>query len=395
MKHVRAVLGIATILSGLPQALFADYGYCPQFLERDLRMLSVGSDVKELQLFLNSNPSTQIAPSGIASPGQETEKFAYATQDAVKRFQALSGLDVTGRVGLADRLTIKLLCTNAGQTNLLIANVDSPTQKVEMQTQLMTSTGSQMLVWQTLSPESTVATTGLRSVSPIPLSTNVLAEYTIQPGGILSFVNGTNTPEYTQLALDTMRRIPQYLQDSYLTRLVITNTLPPETPHLLAAVTPIDNTKFVLTIYKDNYLSEPESEKDLTITHELSHMVAMNASQHTEATTTCGTYIDINNNCYKPESALYAFSKNFWNGLTGKQIFADSKYITPYAAESASEDFAESFAYFTLKEVYDFPQLSTYRIVQSPTVQRKLDFFSQFPQFIALKNLILAGILNR
>lgn len=396
MKHVRAVLGIGMILAGLPQVLFADYTYCPQFLERNLGMLSVGLDVKELQLFLNSNRSTLVASSGIASPGQETEKFGYATQDAVKRFQTIFGLTVTGKVGLAERLTIKLLCKDIGQAKTYAENETTykTTHTVEANQELLISTSSQMLVWQTVSSTSSVQNTGLRSVSAVPMSTNVLAGYDLLEGGILQLTAGVDSPEYTQLALDTLRRIPQYVQDKYLTRLVITNTAPPETPNLLAAVTPIENDRFVLTIYKDNYLSEPEDEKALTIAHELSHIVAMNQTQHTEATTTCNTYVDINNNCYTSDSALYTFYRTFWNGLSGKQIFADSKYTTPYAAESASEDFAESFAYFTLKEIYSFSQLSATRIIQSPTVQRKLDFFNQFSEFVKLKSLTLAGILR-
>jgi peptidoglycan hydrolase-like protein with peptidoglycan-binding domain len=355
-------------------------------------MLSEGSDVKELQLFLNSNSSTQVAPSGIASPGQETEKFGYATQDAVKRFQTISGLDITGKVGLAERLTIKLLCKDIGQTKTSTEN--ETTHTVEANQEVLISTSSQMFVWQTASAVPSAATTGLRSVNAVPMSTNVLAGYDLSEGGILQLTAGVDSPEYTQLALDTLRRIPQYVQGEYLTRLIITNTVPLETPNLLAAVTPIANDRFVLTIYKDNYLSEPEDEKALTIAHELSHIVAMNQTQHTEATTTCGTYVDINNNCYMSDSALHKFYQIFWNGLTGKQIFADSRYITPYAAESVSEDFAESFAYFTLQELYTFPQLSVSRIIQSPMVQRKLDFFNQFSEFVKLKSLILTGILR-
>ena len=44
-------------------------------------------DVKYLQIILNSDKDTQIAISGVGSPGHETTKFGFATYNAVKRFQ--------------------------------------------------------------------------------------------------------------------------------------------------------------------------------------------------------------------------------------------------------------------------------------------------------------------
>lgn len=378
MIYLRVVLFVALILVSPTRSLFADHSYCPQFLTRDLGMLSEGSDVKELQLFLNSDAATRIAPYGIASPGQETEKFGYATQDAVKRFQTAAELPITGRVTLPDRLFIKLLC------NSLIAKdktISTP------------QPSEYSVIQQSETPTSNIEVVS-RSVGNIPLSSNVLAGYEVLPDGSLQLTVGSDTSEYMQLALETLHRIPDFVQSTYLTRIVITNTLPSNAPNLLAAVTPIADDKFVLTIYKDNYLSQPESEKALTIAHELSHIVSMNSSQYTQATSSCGTYIDINNNCYTDTSALYKFYNTFWNGAVGKQTFVDSKYITPYATESASEDFAESFAYFTLKEVYNFPQLSVMRIVQSPRVVQKLDFFLNFPKLVELKRLILVNFVS-
>ena len=74
---------------------------CPYTWTRNLTIGSTGDDVRQLQRFLNSNPSTQVASSGVGSPGNETSYFGPATARAVSSFQELYAAQVLTPLGLS------------------------------------------------------------------------------------------------------------------------------------------------------------------------------------------------------------------------------------------------------------------------------------------------------
>jgi len=85
---------------------------CPA-LTRSLQVGSNGADVKALQMFLNSNASTQIAASGAGSPGSETTYFGGLTKAAAIKFQAANGVSPIGIVGPATRAAIAAVCSGS------------------------------------------------------------------------------------------------------------------------------------------------------------------------------------------------------------------------------------------------------------------------------------------
>ena len=83
-----------------------------------LKYKQTNADIKRLQIFLNSDPDTRVAGSGVGSPGKETNYFGELTKKAVIKFQEKYAKDVlvpwgfkkgTGYVGKTTLLKINEL----------------------------------------------------------------------------------------------------------------------------------------------------------------------------------------------------------------------------------------------------------------------------------------------
>jgi tripartite motif-containing protein 71 len=81
----------------------------PTSFTRDLTLGSTGSDVKQLQMFLNSKGFT-VAKTGAGSPGQESTYFGPLTQKALAKFQKANG--ITPAVGYFGPITRSFINTH-------------------------------------------------------------------------------------------------------------------------------------------------------------------------------------------------------------------------------------------------------------------------------------------
>lgn len=68
----------------------------------DLKTGSTGADVKALQMFLNSDPDTRVAATGVGSAGMETETFGPMTAAAVSKFQVKYRAEILSPAGLVN-----------------------------------------------------------------------------------------------------------------------------------------------------------------------------------------------------------------------------------------------------------------------------------------------------
>ena len=105
---------LATAPTGGAGALATSGALTP--LTRSLDVGSTGTDVRTLQIILNSDSSTRVAASGTGSSGNETTTFGAATKAAVEKFQVKYGIAKAGDsgygyVGPATRAKLNSLLT--------------------------------------------------------------------------------------------------------------------------------------------------------------------------------------------------------------------------------------------------------------------------------------------
>jgi hypothetical protein len=75
---------------------------CPFTWTRDLTIGDTGVDVLALQQFLNADPDTRLAVSGLGAPGLETKVYSDTLAEAVSKFQVKYRADVLSPQGLVN-----------------------------------------------------------------------------------------------------------------------------------------------------------------------------------------------------------------------------------------------------------------------------------------------------
>ncbi len=114
---------------------------------RTLQFGSSGSDVRQLQIFLNRNPKTKIAEEGPGSPGNETSYFGSATRAAVIQYQRVYAEEVlvpAGTItptGIVGPLTRAKLNSQSAGARSMVSQDDSAGKSAVVLTEIQPTRG--------------------------------------------------------------------------------------------------------------------------------------------------------------------------------------------------------------------------------------------------------------
>ncbi len=201
-----------------------------------------------------------------------------------------------------------------------------------------------------------------------------------------------------ELVLQIWDRVNALIPEELLSRVVEFAAVTDGKDNTMAYVYPVEELRaWRLTIdYLDFLDAEGQLSFDLTdetLLHEFGHILSLNETQmDAEATNT----LELDEGKLTLDSYLNRFYQRFWReyepelesksseGLTTEEQFDfylahETEFLNDYAATSPTEDFAETFAQFVLRE----------QPTSTPSVvEEKLIFFYQFPELTKMRNQI-------
>lgn len=129
--------------------------------------------------------------------------------------------------------------------------------------------------------------------------------------------------------------------------------------------------------------ADNEQEMLMTLVHEYAHVFSLNKEQVNGDVTGACPRLSISEGCTNQGSFINEFNSQFWTALKadpdsndfGKYYSGrEDDFVSEYAATNALEDFAETFAYATLKDTSDLKGIAAQKVAfmqQDPIIKKR------------------------
>jgi hypothetical protein len=195
----------------------------------------------------------------------------------------------------------------------------------------------------------------------------------------------------TQYARDIWQHISRISPDTLSNQFIETYAVydNPENTSLAFVDDSDMNGRWRIAVNIAGYKESNLRERNLTLVHELGHIVTLNMNQVKNISESQCKFYFTAEGCANNQSYLGGFVNSFWdksmiNSAAGgnSDLYREGKFVTEYAASNPEEDLAESFAYYIVGGKRD-----------GNTVEdKKVNYFAQFPEIVSMRDEMLTGI---
>ena len=226
---------------------------------------------------------------------------------------------------------------------------------------------------------------------------NPIAVYKIN-GNNITLETGTLTEDQQRNAKNAFEHFTKLIPENWRKNIVEYN-IEDDKEHPFAAYITYsekDKNKLIIGVNLDFIQYVDATILDYTFIHEFGHAFSMDETQRIKEESDDDDYLAV----FKDDSYLKKFSATFWKNIPQYWQYNNRKkqedvdefcrinrdnFISTYAVSNVYEDFAESFTAFVL----EINPLSSQK-----AVDKKLNFFYQYPELVLLRLVILNTVVE-
>ncbi len=226
------------------------------------------------------------------------------------------------------------------------------------------------------------------SESGTDVEKTITSEYKITQGEKATLISGQAGSDDSVIWKHISTISPDTISNTYIESFTVFND--PENDTLAFVDDEDEDGTWRVGVNLAGYKNSTVKERNLTIVHELGHIVTLNRSQvKNSSESTCKNYFT-SEGCANGGSYLHNFVKNFWKvsdvekSRAGGDVYVEGSFVTEYAASEPEEDLAESFAYFVLDNKTNGTKIK----------DKKTAFFYNYPELVQIRELMRQGVYS-